>query len=147
MVQFSTVKAVKNRPRLAVKFFQQGASGSEPVRDWLKALPLDAKKAIGEDIKAVQFGWPLGLPLVDHIDGDIWEVRTRLANRIARVLFVINTMKSAATASGGPELRAPSFGADAVMVLLHGFIKKDKKTPKPDLDLAKDRLKRMRGTK
>jgi len=135
MVQSNTVKAVKNGPRLAVKFFQQGASGSEPVRDWLKALPLDEKKAIGEDIKAVQFGWPLGLPLVDHIDGDIWEVRTRLANRIARVLFVIDAMKAGA------------LGAGTMMVLLHGFIKKDKKTPKPDLDLAKDRLKRMRGTK
>jgi phage-related protein len=147
MVQSNTVKPVKNGPRLAVKFFQQGASGSEPVRDWLKALPLDEKKAIGEDIKAVQFGWPLGLPLVDHIDGDIWEVRTRLANRIARVLFVVGAMKAVPTSSGGPGLQSSTPGAGAVMVLLHGFIKKDKKTPKPDLDLAKDRLKRMRGTK
>ncbi|TAK71691.1 MAG: type II toxin-antitoxin system RelE/ParE family toxin [Betaproteobacteria bacterium] len=136
MVQSNTVKAVKNEPKLAVKFFQQGASGSEPVRNWLKALPLDEKKAIGEDIKAVQFGWPLGLPLVDHIDGDIWEVRTRLANRIARVLFVVDAMEA-----------RPPLGAGTTMVLLHGFIKKDRKTPKPDLDLAKDRLKRMRGTK
>jgi len=83
----------------------------------------------------VQFGWPLGLPLVDHIDGDIWEVRTRLANRIARVLFVVDAMK------------AVPLGAGAVMILLHGFIKKDRKTPKTDLDLAKDRLKRMKGTK
>jgi len=135
MVQSNGAKAVKNEPRLAVKFFRQGASGSEPVRDWLKALPLDEKKAIGEDIKAVQFGWPLGLPLVDHIDGDIWEVRTRLANRIARVLFVVEAMK------------AVPLGAGAVMILLHGFIKKDRKTPKTDLDLAKDRLKRMKGTK
>jgi phage-related protein len=135
MVHFDLAKAVKNNPRLVVKFFRQGASDSEPVRDWLKALPLEEKKAIGEDIKAVQFGWPLGLPLVDHIDGDIWEVRTRLANRIARVLFVVGAVK------------APSQEASAVMVLLHGFIKKDKETPKADLDLAKDRLKRMRGAK
>lgn len=120
------MKAVKNGPKLTVKFFRQDASGSEPVRDWLKGLPLEEKKAIGEDIKAVQFGWPLGLPLVDHLSGEIWEVRTRLETRIARVLFVVN---------------------GAVMVLLHGFIKKDQKTPKQDLDLAKDRLKRMRGTK
>jgi len=55
--------------------------------------------------------------------------------RIARVLFVVDAMK------------AVPVGAGAVMVLLHGFIKKERKTPKPDLDLAKDRLKRMRGTK
>ena len=126
MVQSKIIEAVKSIPKLSIKFFEQAASGSEPVRDWLKGLPTEEKKAIGEDIKAVQYGWPLGLPLVDHIDGDIWEVRTKLENRIARVLFIVD---------GG------------VMVLLHGFIKKDQKTPKPDLDLAKDRIKRMRGTK
>ena len=120
------VNTVRNGPKLAVKFFRQGASGSEPVRDWLQGLPLEEKKAVGEDIKAVQFGWPLGLPLVDHLGGDLWEVRVRLGSRIARVLFVVD---------------------GAVMVLLHGFIKKDQKTPKQDLDLAKNRLKRMRGTK
>lgn len=61
---------------------------------------------------------------MDHIDGDIWEVRTKLENRIARVLFVVD---------------------GTVMVLLHGFIKQGQKTPQPDLDLAKDRLKRLRG--
>lgn len=112
--------------KLSVKFFRLEASGVEPVRDWLKSLPEHEKKAIGEDIKAAQFGWPLGLPLVDHLDGDIWEVRTKLENRIARVLFVIE---------------------GETMVLLHGFIKKDQKTPKQALNLAKDRLKKLRGTK
>jgi phage-related protein len=31
------------------------------------------------------------------------------------------------------------------MVLLHGFIKKERKTPKAELDLAKQRLKRIRS--
>jgi phage-related protein len=30
------------------------------------------------------------------------------------------------------------------MVLLHVFIKKQQKTPAPDLDLARDRLKQLR---
>lgn len=127
MVHKKVIEAIKNsKPRLSVKFFQQESSGGEPVRDWLKSLPEAEKKAIGEDIKAAQFGWPLGLPLVGHIDGDIWEVRTKLENRIARVLFVIE---------------------GATMVLLHGFIKKDQKTPKQELELAKARLKKLRGTK
>jgi phage-related protein len=109
-------------PILEVRFFKTDA-GSEPVREWLKSLSASDKKAIGEDIKTVQFGWPLGMPLVDHIVGDIWEVRTRLDTRIARVLFAMD---------GG------------VMVLLHGFVKKQQKTPKPDLDLAKDRHKQSR---
>lgn len=116
----------ENIPTLGAKFFRQESSGSEPVRDWLKALSQNEKQAIGEDIKAAQFGWPLGLPLVRHLDGDIWEVCSRLENKIARVLFAVD----------GP-----------VMVLLHGFIKKDQKTPKADLDLAKGRWKRLRGRK
>jgi len=50
-------------PILSVAFFRSG-SGSEPVRDWLKSLPREERKVIGEDIKTVQFGWPLGMPLV-----------------------------------------------------------------------------------
>jgi len=32
------------------------------------------------------------------------------------------------------------------LILLHGFIKKDRKTPKADLDLARRRLKKLRST-
>ena len=58
--------------------------GHEPVRDWLKGLPSAEMREIGADIKTVQFGWPIGMPVVDHIDGEIWEVRTRLATRLDR---------------------------------------------------------------
>jgi hypothetical protein len=37
------------------------------VREWLKALPAIECKQIGTDILAVQFGWPLGRPLVDSL--------------------------------------------------------------------------------
>jgi len=112
-------------PILSVNFFATEA-GKEPVREWLKDLSAQDRKTIGEDIKTVQFGWPLGMPLVDHIEGGIWEVRIKLDNRIARVLFVI---------------------VNKTMILLHGFIKKDQKTPKPEFDLAKQRLKTLRGKK
>ena len=113
----------RNVPRLTVRFFRE-ASGSEPVREWLKTLQQEEKREIGADIKTAQFGWPIGMPVVDHVDGDIWEVRTRLSTRIARVLFVMD---------------------GSVMVLLHGFIKKERKTPRSDLDLANQRLKRLRS--
>lgn len=112
-------------PTLTARFFRNDA-GSEPVRDWLKELPVMDRKAIGKDIKTVQFGWPLGMPLVAHLEAGIWEVRTRLSSRIARVLFVLD---------------------GDTMVLLHGFIKKDQKTPRSELDLAKDRLKLLKRIK
>ena len=90
-------------------------------------LSVDEKREIGSDIKTVQFGWPcwpIAMPLTDHIEGDIWEVRTRLSTRIARVLFVIEGTS---------------------VVLVHGFIKKTQKTPAAELDVARQRLKRMRG--
>ena len=111
-------------PRLTVRFFRE-STGGEPVRDWLKRLPVEEMREIGSDIKTVQFGWPIGMPVVDHIVGDVWEVRTRLSTRIARVLFVLE---------------------GNVMVLLHGFIKKERKTPKADLDIAKQRLKKLRSS-
>jgi len=106
---------------LNVHFFITG-SGNEPVRDWIKSLTANEKQTIGEDIKTVQFGWPLGMPLVRKMDKDLWEVRIHLNNKIARILFTV---------------------VDSKMVLLHGFIKKSQTTPKDDLDLAKQRLKQI----
>lgn len=119
-IKYDTIPPMN--PVLDVRFFRTDA-GAEPVREWLKDLPAIDRKTIGEDIKTVQFGWPLGMPLVDHLGGEIWEVRTKLGNRIARVLFATEGQ---------------------TMVLLHGFIKKQQKTPGPDLDLAKDRLKQLK---
>ena len=65
-----------SEPIMAVVFFRT-ASGSEPVRDWLKSLPREQRRIIGEDIKTVQFGWPLGMPLVRKLDKRLWEVRSR----------------------------------------------------------------------
>lgn len=110
------------KPTLDVRFFRTDA-GAEPVREWLKELPAIDRKTVGEDIKTVQFGWPLGMPLVRHLGDDVWEVRVGLGNRIARVLFALD---------------------GKTMVLLHGFVKKQQAAPKPDLDLAKDRLKQLR---
>lgn len=110
------------KPILDVRFFRTD-SGSEPVREWLKELSAIERKTIGEDIKTVQLGWPLGMPLVRNLGDGIWEVRTKLENRIVRVLFALEK---------------------STMVLVHGFIKKQQATPKPDLDLAKDRVRQLK---
>lgn len=110
-------------PVLTARFFRtQG--GNEPVREWLLELPGADRKTIGEDMKTVQFGWPLGMPLVRKLAPNLWEVRVPLATRTARVLFTVD---------------------DGVMVLLHAFIKKSQQTPKEDLDLAKSRMKQVRS--
>lgn len=111
-----------SRPLQAV-FFRLG-SGREPVREWLKRLEPEHRKRIGEDIKTLQFQWPLGMPLVRKMDDGIWEVRTRLAPGIARVFFTVFERK---------------------IVLLHGFVKRSTKTPTKELACAKRRLSVLRG--
>lgn len=96
--------------------------GREPVREWLRGLEPEDRKAIGEDIKDVEFSWPVGMPLVRSLGHDLWEVRCHLPRgRIARVLFCVDR---------------------GSMVLLHGFIKKTQKTAQGDIALA---LKRIKG--
>ena len=110
-----------NRPKLNVKFYKSGAN-REPVREWLKALDDADRKTMGEEIRLVQFGWPVGMPLVRKMEADLWEIRISLANRIARVLFTVH---------------------EGNAVLLHGFIKKSPKTPETDLQVARYRLKQI----
>ena len=105
---------------LPARFFKT-ASGTEPVREWLKDLDKDDSRVIGGDIRTVEYGWPIGMPVCRSIKGyrDLWEVRSHISDgRIARVIFHI---------SGGE------------MILLHGLIKKTQQTPQQDLELADKR--------
>ena len=59
-----------------VAAFYRAANGGEPVREWLKGLDRDARRAIGIDIAAVEYGWPAGRPLCGALGGGLWEVRS-----------------------------------------------------------------------
>lgn len=90
------------------------------MREWLKALAKTDRQTIGEDIAYVQYKWPIGKPKVDHLRGSVWEVRSKIGNRIARVLFAVE---------------------EAQMILLHAFVKKTQQTKPADIELATQRLK------
>ena len=109
--------------KLEAMFFRS-ASGREPVREWLLSLQKHERQTIGADIAYVQYRWPLGKPRVDHLRGGIWEVRSALENRIARVLFATSCKE---------------------IVLLHGFIKKTRATPVEEVDLAERRWQEWQG--
>lgn len=111
--------------RVPAIFFRTEA-GREPTRDWLRALGVEDRRLIGEDIKTVEFGWPVGMPTCRALGDGLHEVRTNLpGGRIARVFFYVDRMQR--------------------MVLLHGIIKKTRKTPSADLELARgNRRKHMR---
>jgi len=122
------VQKTRTNPANGSQRFSSGTeAGREPVRDWLKELPYpDDRKRIGEDIKTVEFGWPIGMPVCRPLGQGIYEVRTALTrNRIARVLFYIDRKGR--------------------MVLLHGFLKKTQKTPDEDLALARRNKQKHEG--
>lgn len=112
-----------HRKPIKVVFFRT-AQGREPVREWLKGLSRADKKTIGEDIKVVQYTWPIGLPLVRKLAPWHWEIRSRLDQRIARVTFTVH---------------------EDTIILLHGFIKKSQKIPAGDLEVSRKRLALVRG--
>ena len=95
--------------------FYRSPSGREPVREWLKALPIEDRRAVGLDLMRARFRWPVGMPLCRPLDEGLWEVRSTLpSKRVARVIFCF---------------------ADDVLVALHGFIKKAQKTSLADIPL------------
>jgi phage-related protein len=103
--------------------FYETAHGKEPVRDWLLELDAQSRRIIGRDIATAEFGWPIGMPLSRNLGGGLYEIRSNISGkRIARVIFVLHRGRK---------------------VLLHGFVKKGQKTPKSDLDLARQRAKEI----
>ena len=84
--------------------FYQTEAGGSAVLDWLRGLDKDDRRAIGLDLMRVQFGWPIGRPLVGSLKDGLWEVRSSLpSRRIARLILCFH---------------------DEMLAVLHGFIKK-----------------------
>ena len=103
--------------------FYRSTGAADPVVEWLRSLPAKDRRVIGADLATVQFGWPIGMPLCRPLGQGLWEVRSTLpSRRIARLLFFVN---------------------DDRIGVVHGFIKKTRKTPADDLELARRRMKEM----
>lgn len=109
------------KKKLYVYFFKN-SFGKEPVRDLLMELNKEERRLVGEDIKTIEYGWPIGMPVCKSLGDKLFEVRTNVKDKIIRVLFCI---------------------IDDQMLLLHGFIKKTQKIPKNELEIAKRRFKEV----
>ena len=106
----------EQNPEMPVRFYRTEAGGS-PVLDWLRGLDKDDRHTIGLDLMRVQFGWPIGRPLVGSLKDGLWEVRSSLpSQRIARLILCFQ---------------------DQMLVVLDGFIKKTQKTPADDLEIGR----------
>lgn len=108
---------------IPVIFYKEEGSGNEPVKKWLSSLTKEDKRRIGNDLRTIQIGWPLGMPLVRKLGDGLNEIRSNLLHGIARIIFIFYKGE---------------------IVLLHGFIKKTQKLPIEELDLARKRAKKYK---
>jgi len=113
--------AGKKKKKIEVEFFRSN-SGREYVKEWLRNQTKEDRKTIGKDIRTLQYGWPIGMPLVEKIKNRLWEIRSNIKEGIVRTFFTIDE-------------------EDDVLILLHIIKKKTKKSTKPDLTTAELRLK------
>jgi phage-related protein len=102
----------------SVVFFQT-ETGNEPVRDWLRSLSARERAVIGADLRTVQIGFPLGMPLCRPLGNALYEVRSSLpSKREARLIF---------------------FQDAELLVIVCGFIKQTRATPESELKSARKR--------
>lgn len=101
--------------------FYTTASGKEVIVEFLKSLPTKDMAKVMRDIDLLaKFAPDLHEPYTKHIDGQIWELRSKFSSNVYRILYYVRK---------GNKL-----------VLLHGYTKKTQKTPPSEIELAKNRL-------
>lgn len=93
------------------------------MREFLrKQLTPAERTAVGKDIRTVEYGWPVGMPVCKDLKNGLLEVRTELDRKICRIQFAI-------------------YGSR--MILFHGFIKKSPSTLRADMITGLDRRRTM----
>ncbi len=97
-------------------------NGNEPVRDFINVQSLDAQVAIFHDIELLEeFALDLRYPYVFKIKKTVVrELRTHHSSDIYRIFYFAFTGRK--------------------FILLHGFVKKTRKTPPNEIETA---IKRM----
>jgi phage-related protein len=113
----------EDQPRKIPLVFFRTLAGGEPVREWLKGLAEAERHVIGKDLLRAQWRWPVGMPLCRPLGSGLWKIRTDLPTKqTARVLLCMYRDH---------------------LVALHRFIKKRRKTPDEDLEIARKRKKEL----
>ena len=106
--------------------FYRTASGNDVVLDFIRQLSPGEKKVVGEDLKAVQIGFPMGLPLCRALGDGLYETRSSLpSKREFRLIFFFDRARQC-------------------LLVVHALFKKSAKLPKADLDLARKRREEFR---
>jgi len=100
--------------------FYRDEHGGSPVREFLQSLDDEARASIGWAIEQLRVrNVRAGMPLVRHLEGDLWELRRESRTNIYRLLYF--------------------FFRGRRIVFVHGFQKKTQQTPRREIAVARAR--------
>lgn len=103
---------------MEIKFYED-QTGRVPVKEFLDGLDIKMRQKMLRSIQALQdMGISLRMPLSESLEDGIFELRAKSGTNISRVMYFFIIGNRA--------------------VLTHGFIKKTQKTPRRELQRAKD---------
>ena len=105
--------------------FYRTDAGKDVVVDEIRKLSDEDRKKVGEDLRFVQIGYPVGPPQCRPLRDGLWEVRSSLPS--------------------GPKYRliCTYDSATETVVVLNGFVKKTQRTPASEIELAKERRRKL----
>lgn len=104
--------------------FYETASGSTPVEDFLERLPSRLRQKTTTFLGVLQREGPmLREPYTKSLGHGIYELRCALGSDAVRLLYF--------------------YYRDQIIIVTNGFVKKERKTPRRELKLAKDRKREI----
>jgi phage-related protein len=104
-------------PKFEVEFYET-PNGDQPAKDFLLSLDKKMRAKMADTISVLQDnGYELREPYSKHLSEGIFELRAKVGSDITRVLYF--------------------FYVERHIILTNGFIKKTRKTPKEQIELAR----------
>jgi phage-related protein len=71
-----------------IEYFETG-KGRCPVQEFIDSLDTRSKAKIARTLDLLEeFGIKLGMPYAKHVEGDLWELRTRAGSNQYRIIYV-----------------------------------------------------------
>ena len=103
----------------SVDFFKED-DGTKPVGIFIKSLNVKMKAKVVADLNLLEeYGNMAREPLSKHLEDDIFEIRSKVGSDIVRILYF--------------------FDGNRIIIATNGFMKKQNKTPRSEIELAKKR--------
>lgn len=127
IVKYSKYDIIRERKYVYEIIFYEDKNGESEVADFIRKLQKSSTKNKTDRINYYkiiayldalgEMGTRVGEPVTKHLEGEIWELRP-LQNRILYAYY-----------------------KDNKFILLHHFLKKTRKTPRKEIEKAKNRLR------